>query len=74
MRSGRSAALATAVGGLALLLALLAPTGAGAAPGGNETADEARRRHERAVKYWTAERIANAKPMDLTTMTATARP
>lgn len=49
----------------ALMAALWVPMSAGAAPGGNDRAEEARQRHEKAVEYWTADRIANAKPMKL---------
>lgn len=57
----RSKAAVTAVLTMAALLALaVAPASAG-----NPNAeDKARAEHERIVKYWTAERIASAKPRD----------
>ena len=57
----RSRAAVTAVLTTAALLALAAAP----ASAGNTTAEaKAKAEHERVVKYWTAERIANAKPRD----------
>lgn len=60
MLNRRALALATGAAA-AIILGSLSPLTATAAP----PEDKEQLRHERAVNYWTAERIANARPMDL---------
>ncbi len=58
MHRSKAAAAAALLTVLALLPLAVAPVAA------RDTADKAKAEHERIVKYWTAERIANAKPRD----------
>ena len=58
MHRSKAAAAAALLTVLALLPLAVAPVAAGDSEG------QAKAEHERIVKYWTAERIANAKPRD----------
>ncbi len=58
MRRSKAAVAAALLTVLALLPVAVAPVAAG------DTAEKAKAEHERIIKYWTAERIANAKPRD----------
>lgn len=58
MHRSKAAAAAALLTVLALLPLAAAPVAAG------DTSTKAKAEHERIVKYWTAERIANAKPRD----------
>ncbi len=60
MLNRRALALATGAAA-AIILGSLSPLAATAAP----PADKEKLRHERAVGYWTAERIANARPIEV---------
>ena len=58
MHRSKAAAAAALLTVLALLPLAVAPVAAG------DSKDKAKAEHERIVKYWTAERIASAKPRD----------
>lgn len=58
MHRSKAAVAAALLTVLALLPLAVAPVAAG------DTSTKAKAEHERIVKYWTAERIANAKPRD----------